>query len=77
MDKALIIVSSVTYALRGQGLLASAGVKSQVNRTKNRSGQKGCSYSLSVPQDKADEAVRILQSGGIKVLGRTEGNGSV
>ena len=76
MNRTLIIVSSVTYALRGQGLLESSGIKARINRTKNRKTGSGCSYSISVPREKADEAVRILKNNGIRVIDRMEGTGS-
>ncbi|MBR2177314.1 MAG: DUF3343 domain-containing protein [Clostridia bacterium] len=72
MGTPLITVTSVTYALRGQRLLASFGIRSKISRTKNRSSEKGCSYSISVPAGKFDEAEEILKKHGIKIIGRTE-----
>ena len=67
-----IMVSSVTYALRGQKILRSFGIKSEIERTARRANEKSCSYSIIVNQDKTDEAEKILIKHGIKVIGRTE-----
>lgn len=71
MSKPLIMVSSVTYAMKGKQILNSMGIRSEVERTPKRDVKNGCGYSLYVPKD-ADEAERILKENNIKVLGRTE-----
>lgn len=67
-----IMVSSVTYALRGQKILRSHGIRSEIERTARRDSQKSCGYSIVVSPDKTDEAENILIKHGIKVIGRTE-----
>ncbi len=71
MDKPLIMVSSVTYAMQGKELLRQYGIKSEIERTPKNMLRQGCGYSLRVLQ-RADEAEMILRDNGIKVLGRTE-----
>ena len=71
MDKPLIMVSSVTYAMQGRELLKAYGIKSQIERTPKNALRQGCGYSLSVPQ-RTDEAEKLLRDNGIKVLGRAE-----
>ena len=46
----LIMVSSVTYAMKGKELLKSYGIRAEVERTPKNSQSKGCGYSLYVPQ---------------------------
>ena len=71
MEKPLIMVSSVTYAMQGQELLKGYGIKSKVERTPKNTLRQGCGYSLFVPQ-RTDEAEMLLRNNGIKVLGRAE-----
>ncbi len=73
MDKPLIVMSSITYAMKGKELLKKHGISAAVERTpKKFFNGKGCGYSLYVPQ-KTDEAEEILKEHGIKVLGRIGG----
>lgn len=67
----LIMVSSVTYAIKGRELLKAHGIKAVVERTPRQSAKQGCGYSLYVPQ-LTDEAESILKENGIKVTGRAE-----
>ena len=71
MDKPFIIVSSVTYAMKGRQLLSTYGIKSEVHRTPKHTASQSCTYSLYVPKQ-TDEAEKILNTNGIKVIGRME-----
>ncbi len=71
MEKPLIMVSSVTYAMQGKELLQHYGIKVRVERTPKNALRQGCGYSLYVPQN-TDEAETLLRNSGIKVLGRIE-----
>ena len=55
MEKPLIMVSSVTYAMKGKQILNNAGIRCEIERTQKRDVKNGCGYSLYVPQN-ADEA---------------------
>lgn len=70
LGKPLIVVSSVTYAMRGRELLTQRGFRTFTVRIP-RTAESGCGYGLYVPQG-ADEAERVLRENNIKVLGRTE-----
>ena len=70
----LIMVSSVTYAMKGKELLKSYGIRAEVERTPKNSQSKGCGYSLYVPS-KTDEAEQLLKKNGIKIIGRTAKEG--
>lgn len=71
MGMPAIMVSSVTYALRGQKILASYGIKAKIQRTA-KTEKNGCGYSIAVTDDQAQQAEDILIRHGIKVIGHTE-----
>ena len=71
VGKPLIVVGSVTFAIKGRDLLARSGIRSSVERTPRSSGFEGCGYSIYVP-DRTDEAERILIRNGIRISGRAE-----
>ena len=73
MGKPIILLSSVTYAMRGRDLLMRYGKKAYVERVASN-GKTGCGYGLYVPKD-VDEAEKILKENGIRVLGRAERDG--
>ena len=68
MDKTLIMVSSVTYAIKGRDLLRNHGIKAYIERTPNASDRVGCGYSITVSGN-VRTAIELLKSAGIKVLG--------
>ncbi len=70
MEKPVIQVSSVTYAMRGRELLFRHGIRSYVERS-TRSSRAGCGYNLYVPEN-TDQAEKILRQANIKILGRLE-----
>lgn len=69
----IILVGSVTYAMKAREMLSKHGIRAAVERVPP-SEASGCGYGVRVPEgpDKADQAERILREGGIKVLGRAE-----
>lgn len=68
--KPVIVVSSVTYALKSRDLLFKKGIKSYVERLP-RTRESGCGYGVYVPT-RTDEAERFLREAGVKVFYRTE-----
>lgn len=75
MGKPLIMVSSITYAMKAKQILNSVGIRSEIERTPKRDMKNGCGYSLYVPKD-TDEAEKILKENHIKILGRAERSSS-
>lgn len=69
-EKPVIVVSSVTYALKSRDLLFGKGIKAYVERLP-RTKETGCGYGVYVPGH-ADEAELILREAGIHVFNRTE-----
>ncbi len=74
MEKFYFVVSSVTYAMKAQRLLSSAGIKSEIKRSTRRSTEKSCSYTVGVAAAKAAQAERILAQHSVKILGRKDGD---
>ena len=73
MGKPLIVVSSVTYAMKGRDLLFRHGIRGYVECIP-KTGDTGCGYGIYVPQG-ADAAERILRENRIRVLRRMEQDG--
>lgn len=74
MGKPLILVSSITYAMKGKDLLMNHGISSYLQRIPRAQLQGGCGYGLYVPRN-MDRAESILREAGIKVLGVLDGEG--
>ncbi len=74
MGKPLLVVSSVTYAMKGKDVLFRHGIRSYVERIP-QTGETGCGYGVYVPE-RSDEAERILIENHIRVLTRLEQGGS-
>ena len=70
MSKPVILVSSVTYAMKSRDILMKQGIRAYVERVPP-SGTSGCGYGVYVPQG-ADQAEQILRENRIKILGRVE-----
>ena len=58
MERPMILVSSITYALKGRDLLLSYRISSFVERIPHLSKETGCGYALYVPKE-TDEAERF------------------
>ena len=69
MEKQLILVPSVTYAMRAKNILDRYRVKSYIERTPKTHQVYSCGYCLFVPNN-ADTAHDILLRNGIKIIGR-------
>lgn len=72
MKGKMIIVGSVTYAMKSKDVLFDNGIKAYVERTK-RTKEFGCGYGVVVQRD-ADRAVEILQGHDIKILAVIDDN---
>ena len=70
MGKPLLLVGSVTYAMKSRDILFKRGIKAYVERIPPSAGT-GCGYGGYVPQG-ADEAETVLRENNIKLLGRVE-----
>ena len=73
MSKPLIIVSSITYAMKGKELLNKNGFHADLVRTPRRKNVTGCGYSIAV-SDKVEDAEKFLRQNGIPIMGRASGD---
>ena len=71
MKKELILVPSVTYAMKAKSILDQYQIRSYIQRTPKNTAIKSCGYCLFVPY-KTDEAEKLLREKGIRILGRAE-----
>lgn len=71
MGKPVIIVSSITYAIKSRDLLLENGIRARIERISDRNSAFGCGYSIYVPEQ-TDEAEQILRNAGIKIRARLE-----
>lgn len=71
MDKELVMLSSITYAIKGRDILSKFGIKSFVERTPKNAKTVSCGYSLYVPEN-IEKAILILKENGLNVLGTTD-----
>lgn len=68
MGKPIILVSSVTYAMKSRDILSKRGIRAFVERIPP-TAETGCGYGVYVPYG-ADEAEGILRENNVKILGR-------
>ncbi len=69
MNNELILLPSVTYAMKAKNILDHYQIRSYIQRTPRHTPIKSCGYCLFVP-DRTDDAERLLRKSGIRVLGR-------
>lgn len=65
--KTLLTLRSLTYAQKGQRMLARARISAHLIRTPEEYASRGCSYGLLV--DDPDRAADLLTDSGITILG--------
>ena len=64
----IIVMSSVTYALKAQSILARDGIGSRLEKlTRNRT-LKGCGYGLRIEKSKLSQAESALKTEGVKIV---------
>ena len=66
IDQAVLVVRSVTSAMKGQKLLEQTGISAYVERNTAPNSRQGCGYGLKIRGDVA-AAAGILSAAGIKV----------
>lgn len=71
MKKELILVPSVTYAMKAKSILDQYNIRSFIQRTPKNTEIKSCGYCLFVPNE-ADKAEQLLRKKGVRILGRAE-----
>lgn len=71
MGRPLILVGSITNAIKSRNILLQAGIRSEVERAPGSYQNGGCGYCVYVP-DRSDAAEQILLQYGVHVNGRGE-----
>ena len=71
MNRSFLIVNSITYAMKSRDILLHHGINAYVERSLKLREQYGCGYGVYVPR-RTEEAVKILEKHGIRILARTE-----
>ena len=66
------MVSSITYALKGQKLLERNGIFTKIMRTPSEYNSCGCGYSIVLKDKFYDIGYAILKKGGIRIIGEIE-----
>lgn len=69
MNNELILLPSVTYAMKAKSILEKYKIRSYIQRTPRNTPIKACGYCLFVP-DNTEEAEYLLRKSGVRVLGR-------
>ncbi len=67
MQRHIISVGSITYAIKGRDLLRKQGIKAYVERKTNTSGNAGCGYVI-VAEGNKNKISQVLTHSGVKIL---------
>ncbi len=65
----ILVLSSITYALKAQELLKKEGIYASLTRSPAVKSVRGCGYGIMVPAHCEGRARHIMQTAGIKILG--------
>ena len=68
MNNCEIILNSVTYVYKAQGILDSRRIKSRVVRLAVTNTRRGCGYGLSVAGDRLSDALDAISMAGIEIV---------
>lgn len=70
--KKVIVLSSITYALKAQELLKNNGIYANITRSKAVRNVRGCGYGISFEETLTEKAQSLLINSGIPIIGSTE-----
>ncbi len=72
MKTKLIIVRSITHAMRGQNLLNNYNIRNSMERNVYAVAKYGCGYGLRVSVNDLNRALSILSQNGFKIAEITD-----
>ena len=72
MGKPLIMVSSITYAMKARDLLINNGIAAYIERTPKIEKKTAAAATAYMFPKRIDEAENLLRTHGIKIVGRTD-----
>ena len=64
----VIVLSSVTYALKAQGILNRAGINTKLEKLNKDRTLKGCGYGLKIDGTKLNKATAVLKNEKIRIV---------
>ena len=67
MCNQMIVMSSVTYAIKGRDILKTKGYRVAIDRLPPGPQRPGCGYGVCVTGD-LNSAVAVLQQNGVKIV---------
>lgn len=67
--KKVIVLSSITYALKAQELLKSNGVYANITRSRAVRSVRGCGYGVSFDEALFEKSQELLIKSGIPIIG--------
>ena len=67
MQRHIISVNSITYAIKGRDLLRKQGFRAYIERKTNDIGNSGCGYVI-VTNGNKNKIISILDESGIKII---------
>lgn len=67
MQRKIVSVGSITFAIKGRDLLRKYGIKAYIERKTNPNGDTGCGYVI-VAEGNGNQIVKLLKDAGIKIL---------
>ncbi len=68
----IIVLSSVTYALRAIDILKENSINSDLTRSAAVKKLRGCGYGVAVKNENYEKALSLLTENGINIVGETE-----
>ena len=70
--KKVIVLSSITYALKAQEILKQNSIYANITRSKAVRNVRGCGYGIGVDESVYEKTMAILTQIGIPMVGMTE-----
>lgn len=67
LNRLIIKVGSVTYALKAKDILQNRGINCQIRKTSNPAKGEGCGYTVIVP-NAVESVIGILRLSGIEII---------
>ena len=64
MKQYVLVMGSITHAMRGRDLLRAKGYQAYMQRSSGQIDRLGCSYSLQV-KGELEDIQRVLEQGGL------------
>ncbi len=65
----ILVLSSITYAMKARDLLKDNGIPSLLTRSAAIRKVRGCGYGVRISRENRDKAEALLKGAGIHVLG--------